>query len=70
MTPMCENCWNKLTLCDECSRNAARYPERLTSYTPVVLTPVTGTLTMILESAVTATGSSSVTWESSVATSP
>jgi hypothetical protein len=31
---------------------------------------VTGTLTMILESAVTATGSSSVTWESSVATSP
>jgi hypothetical protein len=26
-TAMCPNCWNRLTLCDECSRNAARYPE-------------------------------------------
>jgi hypothetical protein len=24
---MCPKCWKALSLCDECSQNAARYPE-------------------------------------------
>jgi hypothetical protein len=76
---MCPDCHGRMPRCRSCEMQDVtaestwlRDTEHLARFapassTPVVRTPVTGTLTMILESALTASGTCSVTWESSVA---